>query len=99
MQKENNRIKWFARCGTLYPMGRLPFPLKALVLTRGPVCGDESSSRSALDALARYSKSEGFVFVEASPEVIPIRNPSAVDVFAQRDGSLSLVRVRPCDST
>jgi hypothetical protein len=81
--KEHDRIKWFARCSTLHPLGRWALALKALVLTRGPVCRDESTSRSALEALVRYSNSEGFVFIEASPEVIPAKNPAAVDAFAQ----------------
>ncbi len=81
--RENNRIKSFATCGTLHPLGRLARPFKALVMNKGPISGDDSVLRPALEALARHSKAEGFAFIKASPEVVPGKNPAAENAFAQ----------------
>lgn len=81
--RENHRIKWFALCGTLYPSGRIAFPFRALVSTRGPVCGDAAVSRAALYALAQRARSEGFIFIEVSPELIPEKSPTLIDAFKQ----------------
>jgi hypothetical protein len=91
--RDNDRISWFASCSSFYPMGRLARPLKALVLTRGPICGDASTSRLALDDLSQYSRSRGFAFIDASPEMIPTSNPAAVEAFA-REGWRPLAGTR-----
>lgn len=68
LSRTAGQIRWFACCGTLFPLGtRLPW-LRALTINRGPVCDDIELWRAGLDELVQYAKENGFVYVDAAPD-------------------------------
>jgi hypothetical protein len=83
--REEHQIRWFACCGTLYPLGKLLSPMRGLVITRGPVCADAAIWSLALQALVSSAKEEGYAFIEASPELVPSQVPELLEVFCKND--------------
>jgi hypothetical protein len=81
--RKDSRIRWVACCGTLYPFGALVSPLRGLTITRGPVCGDRAIWSVALQSLVSWAKSEGYAFVEVSPELVRSVVADLSQVFIQ----------------
>jgi len=66
--RHENRIRWFASCATQFPFGaRLP-GLRAMTITRGPVCDDRLVWHAGTNLLLERSNADRFVYLDASPD-------------------------------
>jgi hypothetical protein len=61
-------ILWFAQCGVFHPAGRILWPIRALSLTRGPVCDDLDLAEIGLRHLVEAGSRKGFAFIDIAPE-------------------------------
>jgi GNAT acetyltransferase-like protein len=68
VMREDGKIRWFARFGTHFALGRRFPGFRALTMNRGPVCDDARILPTGLEALVECARQEGFIFVEAAPE-------------------------------
>ena len=69
-------VRIFGRGDQIWPLGRRFNNWRALTLTRGPVCDDPDSMRTALQQLEKISRVRGLLYVDV--------NPDASGVDAQR---------------
>ena len=75
--RDSGQLKFFALCGTQYPLGRRVSRIRALTMLRGPVCDDQGYMLGALAQLIIEAKTRGFIYVEISPDWI---DPAAQDL-------------------
>jgi hypothetical protein len=66
--RRESKICWFAQCGCLYPAGRLLYPIRALIINRGPVCDDFEILGRGLDELVKAADANGFARIDIIPE-------------------------------
>jgi hypothetical protein len=81
--RQANRIRWFASCGTQFPLGRRFPGFRALTMNRGPVCDDRGLCRAALQELVDQSRSDKLVYLDAAPDWLQSAGPSSVPEFDQ----------------
>ncbi len=61
-------IRWFALCGVMYPASRFLRPIRALTISRGPVCDELELMNYGLSELAEKSRRLRFAYIEITPE-------------------------------
>src|SRR5216683_4789778 len=61
-------IRWFALCGVMYPASRLLRPIRALTISRGPVCDELELMNYGLCELVEKSRRLRFAYIEITPE-------------------------------
>src|SRR5882757_7355343 len=66
--REANQIRWFANCGTQFPLGTRLARLRALTVNRGPVCDDSELWRTVLDEFSEQMHQERFIYLDAAPD-------------------------------
>jgi hypothetical protein len=66
--RQANQIRWFANCGTQFPLGTRLTGLRALTVNRGPVCDDPELWRAALDEFAEQMRQKQFIYLDAAPD-------------------------------
>ncbi len=81
--RQDGKIRWFASCGTLFPLGkRFPW-FRALTLNRGPVCDDLELWRAGLEELVQHARENGFVYLEAAPDRLRQQESDPAADFSQ----------------
>ena len=66
--RESDRIRWFANCGTHFPLGTRLAALRALTVNRGPVCDDPELWRAILGEFAEQMRQKRFIYLDAAPD-------------------------------
>jgi hypothetical protein len=69
VMRDETRIRLFARCDTVWLLGRRFQRLQAMTITRGPVCDDPDLMRASLKGLAYKCRSQGFLYLDINPEL------------------------------
>ena len=80
--RQAGQIRWFASCGTHFPLGKRLSSFRALTLNRGPVCDDLELWRAGLDELVQHARENGFVYLEAAPDRLKASSSDPAD-FSQ----------------
>ena len=70
MLRVRSELRLFARCGLVWPLGRHFGHLRALSVTRGPVCDDADLMRVSLVQLVEMCRSRNFVYVDVNPDLV-----------------------------
>ena len=60
----------FARCDVVWPLGRRLDYIRALSLTRGPVCDDSHLMQRSLLLLADLCRSLGYLYLDSNPDYV-----------------------------
>ncbi len=66
--RESGQIRAFARCDTLWPLGKGLDRIRALALTRGPVCDDRALMQQSLLLLAELCRSHRYAYLDVNPD-------------------------------
>jgi hypothetical protein len=66
--RHQGRVRWFAHCGILYPASRILRSVRALTVTRGPVCDDLEVMELGLRHLAEAGRGMGVAYIDIAPE-------------------------------
>jgi Acetyltransferase (GNAT) domain len=61
-------IQAFARCDIIWPLGKRFDRIRALTLTRGPVCDDPVLMRGVLGQLVAVCRARGFLYLDINPD-------------------------------
>lgn len=70
MVREQGEMRWFALCGVSFPVGKWLWPIRSLMVYRGPACDDADLTLYGLHKLLEKSKELGFAYVEIAPDWI-----------------------------
>jgi hypothetical protein len=62
------KLQWFAQCGMMYPAGRLLWPIRALTITRGPICGNLEVMEAGLHRLIDEAAAMGVAYIDIAPD-------------------------------
>jgi Acetyltransferase (GNAT) domain len=65
---KNRDIQLFSRCDLVWPLGKWFDRLRALTLTRGPVCDDPEVMHATLSQLVELCRDHGFVYLDLNPD-------------------------------
>jgi hypothetical protein len=87
------RIRWVAQCGSLFPAGQFLRSIRALTVSRGPVCDDLAMLETGLQYLVAETRKRKIAFIEIMPEWTGAFGESVADVLA-RNGWQSLSGAR-----
>ena len=66
--RQSAKIQAFARCDIIWPLGKRFDRIRALTLTRGPVCDDPVLMRGVLRQLVALCKGRGFLYLDINPD-------------------------------
>lgn len=66
--RQSANIQAFARCDVIWPLGKRFDRIRALTLTRGPVCDDQVLMRRALRQLVALCRARGFLYLDINPD-------------------------------
>lgn len=85
--RDGQRIRLFARCATIRPLGkRFPW-LEGLVIVRGPVCDDLELLRFSLTELVSRARQLGFAYIEISPDWVDSQAEKLAEVLVHEGWS------------
>ena len=70
MQRVRGELRLFARCGIIWPLGRRFDHLRALTISRGPICDDAELTRLSLLQLVQICRARNFLYVDVNPDLV-----------------------------
>ena len=76
--RRENRILWFANCGTQFPLGTRLAGFRAMSVNRGPVCDDREVWRAGLNELLERMRGEGLVYLNVVPDWLQEPEPQSI---------------------
>jgi hypothetical protein len=66
--RQSAKFEAFARCDIIWPLGKRFDRIRALTLTRGPVCDEPVLMRGVLRQLVALCRARGFLYVDINPD-------------------------------
>lgn len=70
MLRVGGELRLFARCGMVWPLGRRFEHLRALTITRGPICDDTDLITISLAELVEICRARHFVYLDVNPDLV-----------------------------
>jgi peptidoglycan pentaglycine glycine transferase (the first glycine) len=70
MQRVRGELRLFARCGIIWPLGRRFEHLRALTITRGPICDDTDLITVSLSQLVEICRKRNFFYLDVNPDLV-----------------------------